>query len=150
MLNHEQIMGNWNQIKGGVRNIWGQITDDELESTQGNLSAISGIVQQKYGESKETIKEKMDRLMRSFDNVTDKYHVDAKASYERNPTKERTSSTSQVQDTMRDYNTRSKEREKFDEDIFDASQEALKDPNGTSNNSYMNPNREKVDRESRQ
>lgn len=92
MLNQEQIKGKWTEIKGGVRNLWGQITDDELEQTKGNLSAIAGIIEQRYGETKEVVKEKLDTLMDSFDNETDKHPDDIGASsYQRNPTGVRTS-----------------------------------------------------------
>lgn len=92
MLSEEQIRGKWNEIKGGVRNLWGEITDDELEQTKGNIQAVSGIVEQKYGETKESIKHKMDRLMDSFDNDTDKSLKlnDGEASYQRDPTAVRT------------------------------------------------------------
>ena len=72
MLNQDQIKGKWTEIKGGVRNLWGGITDDDLEKTKGNLQSVAGIVQEKYGESKEEIKNKLERLMDSFDNETDK------------------------------------------------------------------------------
>lgn len=150
MLNQEQIMNNWNQVKGGVRNLWGQISDEELEKTKGSIPAISGLVQQKYGESKEVIKDKLDQLMGSFDNKTDKYNLGAKASFERNPVQERTSSASQNQDSLRDPKTRSRERSSFDNDSYSASQESLHDTQGTSNNSYQNPNRERIDKDAHQ
>lgn len=116
MLNQEQIKGKWNEIKGGVRNLWGEITDDELDQTKGNIQAVSGIVQQKYGETKESIKKKLDSLMDSFDNETDKSLKlnDGEASYQRNPTSVRTSATSEVQDELSDPKTRSSERSAFE------------------------------------
>ena len=144
MLNQEQINGKWNEIKGAVRNVWGQITEDELEKTKGNIGAISGLVQRKYGETKETIQEKMGQLMNSFDNDTDKGLKPDQASFERSPTSERTAGTSQAQDTAREPKTRSKERAKFDKRSEDATAESLKNPKGTTSNSYQNPNHEEV------
>jgi uncharacterized protein YjbJ (UPF0337 family) len=97
-MNQNQIMGKWKEFKGGIRNLWGEITDDELEMTKGNVTQISGIVQQKYGETKETVRVKMDKLMDSFDNESDLTGKGAKASLERNPVKPRTLEKSQVQD----------------------------------------------------
>ena len=115
MLNQDQINGKWTEIKGGVRNLWGKITDDELERVKGNLQSVSGIVQEKYGETKESISRKLDTLMDSFDNETDKSLKinDGESSFERNPTKVRTAQTSQMQD-MQDMQTRSPERTAFD------------------------------------
>jgi len=116
MLNQDQINGKWVEIKGGVRNLWGKITDDELEKIKGNIQSVSGIVQEKYGESKESISHKLETLMNSFDNETDKSLKinDGESSFERNPTKVRTAQTSQLQDTMQDMKTRSPERTAFD------------------------------------
>ena len=100
MFNQEQIQGKWTEIKGGIRNIWGKITDDELEQTKGNLIAVSGIVQNKYGEAKDSIQMKLDSLMNSFDNETDKSMKlnDGISSYQRSPIEVRTSGKSQYQD----------------------------------------------------
>lgn len=116
MLNQEQIRGKWTEIKGGVRNLWGEITDDDLEQTKGNLQTLAGIVQQKYGESKESIREKLDSLMDSFDNETDKSLKlnDGESSYQRNPTGVRTSETSAFQDESNDIKTRGPERSAFE------------------------------------
>ena len=130
MLNQEQINGKWDEIKGGVRNLWRDVTDEELDQVKGNIQSVSGIVQQRYSESKESIKKKLDTLMDSFDNETDKSLKlnDGIASYQRNPTGIRTSQVSQNQDTKEDIRTRSPERDEFDkkeddeydgEEIFD-------------------------------
>lgn len=139
MLNEEQFHGKWNEIKGGIKNLWGRLTDDELEQVKGNITEVSGIVEEKYGETKEEIKMKLDRLMDSFDNETDKDISPDVASYQRSPLETRTSETSQKQDS--DIKTRSPERAAFDKKTSDASLNSLKDPNGTSNYSGANPGR---------
>jgi len=35
-MNHDQIAGNWNPVKGMVRKKWGKLTDDEVEVIAGN------------------------------------------------------------------------------------------------------------------
>lgn len=139
MLNENQIKGKWKEIKGGIRNLWGKITDDELESMKGNFGEISGLVQQRYGESKDTIKEKFDTLLASFDNESDKNRSPSLSSYDRAPLGARTSATSQNQDS--DIKTRSKERSAFDEQNFRAGQESIEDPEEASNYSSINSGR---------
>jgi uncharacterized protein YjbJ (UPF0337 family) len=96
MLNQDQFKGKWTEIKGGVRNLWGKITDDDLEKTEGNIQSVAGIVQEKYGETKEDIKKKLDQLMDSFDNETDKSLKlnDGISSFEREPVDQTTFSLS--------------------------------------------------------
>ena len=52
-MNWEQIKGNWNQMKGEVRSTWGELTDDDLLKVAGDKDKLIGIIQQRYGISKE-------------------------------------------------------------------------------------------------
>lgn len=99
MLNEQQFQGKWTEIKGGLKNLWGRLTDDELEQVKGNIKEISGIVEERYGEKKEDIKMKLDQLMDSFDNDTDKNITPDESSYQRSPLDIRTSETSHRQDS---------------------------------------------------
>ncbi|HEX5035146.1 MAG TPA: CsbD family protein, partial [bacterium] len=47
--NWDQIEGNWKQFKGKVREKWGRLTDDELESIAGSKDRLVGALQEKYG-----------------------------------------------------------------------------------------------------
>ena len=85
MLNSRQFEFKWKEIKGGVRNLWGKITDEELEAVKGNIYEVIGLVEEKYGETKEEIKVKLDHLMESFDNDTDKNISPDVSSYQRSP-----------------------------------------------------------------
>ncbi|MFM9873893.1 MAG: CsbD family protein [Fimbriimonadaceae bacterium] len=53
MMNHEQIEGKWNQLKGSFREKWGDITDDQLEKAAGKKDKLTGLLQEQYGMSKE-------------------------------------------------------------------------------------------------
>lgn len=55
MVTQEKIMGNWNQLKGKVKQHWGQLTDDELQEVEGNIDQLIGLVQQKTGEGRQQI-----------------------------------------------------------------------------------------------
>lgn len=43
------LKGEWNEIKGKIRETWGQLTEDEVERTAGRRSQLVGLVQQRYG-----------------------------------------------------------------------------------------------------
>ena len=55
MPNQSQIQGKWKEIKGEIQKKWGDLTGDELDKTEGNMTAIAGIIQGKYGAKKEEV-----------------------------------------------------------------------------------------------
>ena len=58
-----QIMeGNWRQLRGKVQEQWGNLTDDELDQVEGNVDQLIGLVQQKTGETRESIEHHLHRL----------------------------------------------------------------------------------------
>ncbi len=76
---------NWREMKGALRNLWGQLSEDELEAVRGNIYDISTIVEDRYGESKIEIRNKIHQLVASFDNDTDAGLDPDMSSYHRNP-----------------------------------------------------------------
>jgi len=62
-MNKDQIEGKWEQIKGTVKKAWGQITDDDLMKAEGSMEKLYGVIQEKVGDSREAVKEKLDKLI---------------------------------------------------------------------------------------
>lgn len=79
-LNENTIKGKWLEIKGEVRKAWGNLTDDELEKTQGDLQQIRGLIQQKYGETQENYGDKLDNILARFENKKNSMTSDIKSS----------------------------------------------------------------------
>lgn len=52
-MNDDIIKGKWTQLKGELVKAWGNVTESEWDKTKGDLTAIAGIVQEKYGYAKE-------------------------------------------------------------------------------------------------
>ena len=48
----DTLKGNWNQVKGKVREKWGLLTGDDLEPIAGHKDRLIGKIQEKYGKSK--------------------------------------------------------------------------------------------------
>lgn len=69
--NQDQVKGKWKEIKGELRKTWGKITDDEFEKTKGDAEAVSGLIQQRYGESKEKLKDRLDTIYKSYGEARD-------------------------------------------------------------------------------
>ncbi len=54
-INSQELQGQWNQVRGQVKEKWGQLTDDDLQIQGGNVDQLVGRIQQKTGEAREAI-----------------------------------------------------------------------------------------------
>lgn len=70
-MNDNVVHGKWKEIKGNVQKAWGRLTDDELEKTKGDLKAIGGLIQQRYGEAEEKYGKKLNEIFEGFDAKKD-------------------------------------------------------------------------------
>jgi uncharacterized protein YjbJ (UPF0337 family) len=63
MMTNQQILeGNWNEIKGKLRQKWGELTDDDLPQIRGDAEQIIGVIQRKTGETREAIEEYLQEI----------------------------------------------------------------------------------------
>jgi len=65
-MDSQIVKGKWNEFKGEMRKMWGNLTDNDLEQTKGNVKAIGGLLQQKYGQMKDDTRAEFDRLVKRF------------------------------------------------------------------------------------
>lgn len=61
-MNEERVKGNWNEMKGKIKQKWGDITDDDLTYAEGKEDEMWGKLQQKVGKSKDEIKREIDDM----------------------------------------------------------------------------------------
>lgn len=54
-MNKHHVMGKLHEIKGKIKEKWGDLTDDEIIQGEGKLEELAGKIQQKYGGFKEEI-----------------------------------------------------------------------------------------------
>lgn len=57
MLTREELQSSWKQLKGQIRERWGQITDDELQQAQGSGEQLLGLLQKKTGQSRQELEQ---------------------------------------------------------------------------------------------
>jgi len=62
MVNAQVLQGQWNQIRGQLKKKWGQLTDDDLRLSNGNVDQIIGRIQHKTGEAREAVEGFLDEL----------------------------------------------------------------------------------------
>lgn len=58
----DKIKGNWNVIKGKIKQEYGEITDNDLTYTEGQEDELIGRLQKKMGKTKEEVKEFIDNI----------------------------------------------------------------------------------------
>lgn len=51
--------GRWDQLRGKVKQTWGDLTDDDLDVAEGNYEELVGRIKEQTGESREEIEEKL-------------------------------------------------------------------------------------------
>ncbi|GAB3274273.1 CsbD family protein [Larkinella harenae] len=55
-MNETTIKGNWNELKGKIKQAYGDLTDDDLTYAEGKEDEMWGKLQQKTGKTKDEIK----------------------------------------------------------------------------------------------
>jgi len=58
----DKLKGNWNQVKGKLKQEYAILTDDDLKYQEGKEDEILGKIQEKTGEAKDKIKSFIDSL----------------------------------------------------------------------------------------
>ena len=59
-----ETKGNWNVIKGKLKQKYGQLTDNDLAFTEGKEDELLGRLQQKLGETKEQLRSDIEEFGR--------------------------------------------------------------------------------------
>ncbi len=60
MLTNESLLNSkWFEVKAQIKKVWGKLTDDELEKTKGEKSAIGKLIKQKYNKDKDDYSSKL-------------------------------------------------------------------------------------------
>ncbi len=60
MATEDILKGKWKEMKGKMKEKWGQLTDDEVTEAEGNEEKFLGILQKKYGYTKQRAKQEYD------------------------------------------------------------------------------------------
>lgn len=58
-MNSDTIQGGWLEFKGKLREIWGDLTDSDLDRFQGKKDQLVGMLQRKYGLAKEEVEQRL-------------------------------------------------------------------------------------------
>ena len=64
-MNKLQIKGDWNDVKGRVKQAWGDLTNDDLTSIDGDRDRLVGAIQKRYGVAQEEAERQVDSWLRA-------------------------------------------------------------------------------------
>jgi uncharacterized protein YjbJ (UPF0337 family) len=68
-MNADIFEGKWKEMKGQIKEWWGKLTDDDLEQANGKAEQIVGLLQQKYGYTREQAEEEFNRRLEEVKDV---------------------------------------------------------------------------------
>src|SRR5438067_10219737 len=59
-----QVKGSWNEVKGKLKQKYGQLTDDDLSFAEGEEDELLGRLQRRLGKSKEDLRAEIENCSR--------------------------------------------------------------------------------------
>ena len=59
-MDWNRVEGNWKQVKGKVKEKWGNLTDDDLTAINGQRDQLEGKIQERYGLAKDKVRKDVD------------------------------------------------------------------------------------------
>jgi uncharacterized protein YjbJ (UPF0337 family) len=66
-MNENQLKGNWEQMKGKVKEKWGKLTDDDLDVIAGKKDQLVGRLRERYGQKQE----EAEKALKEFEDSND-------------------------------------------------------------------------------
>ena len=57
------IKGSWNEVKGKLKQKYGELTDDDLAYAEGLEEELIGRLQKKLGKTKDEVREEIQKLL---------------------------------------------------------------------------------------
>ena len=61
-MNKLQMKGSWNELKGKLKQQYGNLTDDDLVFAEGKEDELFGRLQKKLGKSKDAVRQMIEKM----------------------------------------------------------------------------------------
>ena len=65
-MNQNILEGKWKQLRGSIREKWGQLTDDEVDQVAGKRDKLSGFLQERYGYTQVEAEQQIDDFLENW------------------------------------------------------------------------------------
>jgi len=66
-MNKDISEGKWKQMRGQAKTWWGKLTDDDLDRAAGKYDVLAGLLQEKYGYTRQRADEEIDKHIKEYD-----------------------------------------------------------------------------------
>jgi len=66
-MNENILEGKWKQLRGSIRERWGELTDDELDQIAGKRDKLAGLLQERYGYTQMEVDKQIDDFLSEWD-----------------------------------------------------------------------------------
>ena len=66
-MNKDVFEGKWKQIRGQAKGWWGRLTDDDLNKVAGKFESFVGLLQEKYGYTRERAQEELEKHVNEYE-----------------------------------------------------------------------------------
>jgi uncharacterized protein YjbJ (UPF0337 family) len=66
-MNSDVFEGKWKQIQGEAKSWWGKLTDDDLKRIAGKYDVFVGVIQEKYGYTRQRAVDEIDKRVTEYE-----------------------------------------------------------------------------------
>ncbi len=66
-MNQDIFQGKWKRVRGEAQSWWGKLTKDDLDRVEGSIDKLTGILQQRYGYSKQEAQHEIANFMEQIE-----------------------------------------------------------------------------------
>jgi len=60
-MNEDILAGQWKEMRGQLKSWWGKLTDDDFEWIGGQKDKLIGLIQERYGYTRDQARDEMER-----------------------------------------------------------------------------------------
>jgi uncharacterized protein YjbJ (UPF0337 family) len=79
-MNKDIMAGKWKQMRGEAKAWWGKLTDNDLDRVAGKFDVLVGILQEKYGYTRQQASSEIERRVNDYEaNMKDKFNTASKS-----------------------------------------------------------------------
>ncbi len=72
MVNAQVLQGHWDQVKGAIREKWGQVTDNDLQRVNGNMEQLVGVIERKTGEARSKVEAFLEETLQDSESLLER------------------------------------------------------------------------------
>jgi uncharacterized protein YjbJ (UPF0337 family) len=67
-MNEDILAAQWKEMRGELKSWWGKLTDDDFEWISGQKDKLLGLIQERYGYTRDQARDEMERRFDEYSN----------------------------------------------------------------------------------